>query len=648
MKSPLLEYQVKKTEFNQYTNLLRRMINSAKKQFYSTQFNKHKNDMKKTWQTLSKALHRNVPKSTPESLLINDQLCTNINVMANTFNKYFATICSEHEHDLSNQHNYKSYLSKTITSTFEFETINNELTLQCLTKLKSSHCCGHDSISNNIIKIIALEISDCLTLIINQSLKTGIFPEKLKTAKVVPIHKKKDKLLVANYRPISILPVISKVFENIMHTQLMTYFNTNNLFAPQQYGFRPNCSTELAALELMDRNINAMNINLTPLNIYLDLSKAFDSLDHHTLLSKLKYYGLHDRALDLLNSYLSGRKQYVQLDNISSDLHRVTCGIPQGSVMGPLLFNIFINDICNATNKFDLVMYADDTTLVSTLENFGNITDRAQLETQINLEINKITNWLISNKLQLNIDKSKYMIFFKSPKKTPSLNIVINNRKIEQIEEFNFLGITIDQNINWKSHTNKISIKISRVIGLLRKLQHVFPQYILKTIYDSLIHPHFLYGLIVWGFQHKRISKLQKRAVRLLAFQPYISHTTPIFKNLSILRLSDLYSLQLFKFHYKNTNNKLPAYFNSFIPDISTHEHNLRSRTIRLPLTKREFFVQSTKYQYIRFLRETDQAILNRSMTHSLPHFIFTIKTSMFTDYDPHCYVNNCYVCQNL
>ena len=143
------------------------------------------------------------------------------------------------------------------------------------------------------------------------------------------------------------------------------------------------------------------------------------------------------------------------------------------------------------------------------------------------------------------------------------------------------------------------------------------------------------------GFQHQRISKLQKRAVRLLAFQPYISHTTPIFKNF-ILKLSDLYSLQLFKFHYKHTNNKLPAYFNSFIPDISTHEHNLRARTIRLPLTKREFFVQSTKYQYIRFLRETDHAILNRSMTHSLPHFIFTIKTSMFTDYDPHCYV-----CQN-
>ena len=126
----------------------------------------------------------------------------------------------------------------------------------------------------------------------------------------------------------------------------------------------------------------------------------------------------------------------------------------------------------------------------------------------------------------------------------------------------------------------------------------VFPQYILKTIYDSLIHPHFLYGLIVWGFQHQCISKLQKRVVRLLAFQPYISHTTPILKKLIILKLSDLYSLQLFKFHYKNTNNKLPAYFNSFLQDISTHEHNLLSRTIRIPLTnssdEREFFVQST------------------------------------------------------
>ena len=162
--------------------------------------------------------------------------------------------------------------------------------------MKPSYCCGHDNISNNTLKLIANEVSPSLTLIINQSLSTGIFPDSLKAAKVIPIHKKKRKKM-SNYRPISILPVLSKIIESVMHSQLMHYFSENKLFSTQQYGFRPNRSTELAALELMDRNIDNMNKGRCPINIYVDLSKAFDSLDHNILLSKLKLYGLDDKAI---------------------------------------------------------------------------------------------------------------------------------------------------------------------------------------------------------------------------------------------------------------------------------------------------------------------------------------------------------------
>ena len=374
---------------------------------------------------------------------------------------------------------------------------------------------------------------------------------------------------------------MSKIVEYVMHSQLMHYFTSNTLFSSQQYGFR-------AALELMDQNINNMNKNLTPINIYVDLFKAFDCLNHDILLSKLRFYELSDNALSLLKNYLTSRDQYAQLGNIKSKCHGISCGIPQGSVMGPLLFNIVINDLKSASSKFDLVMYADDTTLVSTLENFGDRNNAKEIEQNINKEIYKITTWLHSSKLRLNDSKSKFMIFFKHSKVTPKLNISVNDDEIDQVDEFNFLSITIDQSVTWVSHIRKISLKISRVIGILRKLKRTFPQYILRTIYNSLIHSHLIYRLNLWGFKHKRITVLQKKVVRILTFRPYISHTTSAFKELKMLMLEDLYKIQLYKIYYKNVKIILPEYFQTFTPYYSTatdHNHNLRHTTLTLTLT---------------------------------------------------------------
>ena len=221
----------------------------------------------------------------------------------------------------------------------------------------------------------------------------------------------------------------------------------------------------------------------------------------------------------------------MQLDNVKSSSHGVTCGIPQGSVLGPLLFNICINDITEASTKFDFIMYADDATLTFSLENFGILTDAASLERELNEEGLKVYCWLLSNKLTLNTAKSKFMIFFKHSKTIPRLNLKIARNTNEQVAKFNFLGINIDQNITWKSYVTKTAIKISRVIGVLNKLKHIFPQHILRTIYNSLMQPHLIYGLYLWGLNCKKLKILQKKALRVLAFKPYISHFTPIFKS---------------------------------------------------------------------------------------------------------------------
>ena len=364
---------------------------------------------------------RKASNSSPDAIQINDKLSKDKTEMADSFNTYFATICATSEIDNPNNvPSHDVYLNNPTDTEFNFERINNMTVLHYINKLNPSHSCGHDNISNNVLKIIAIEVSPCLTLIINQVLSTGQFPKNLKTAKVIPIHNTGEKTLMKNYGPISILPVVSKIIENVMHTQLMEYFTLNKLFTSQQYGYRANRSTELAALELIDRNIDNMNRNLTPVNVYIDLSKAFDCLDHNILLSKLKFYGLSDDAIRLLQNYLSDREQYVQLGNIKSQLHGISRGIPQGSVMGPLMFNILVNDLNAATKKFDLIMYADDTTLVSTLETFGNTNRPTEIENNISNEISKITTWLHSNKLMLNASKSKFMIFLNIPRLSPN------------------------------------------------------------------------------------------------------------------------------------------------------------------------------------------------------------------------------------
>ena len=637
-------YEIRKQRFNQYKNTLRKTIKEAKKKYFSNQFGRYEGNGKKTWQTIDNALHRKSRKTIPDAISVNTKLNTNKQEIANEFNKYFATICANNQIPTTNT-SYKSYLTTQTVSTFNFKLIDNATTMQYLSNLNPSHSCGHDNLSTVTLKYIANEISECLTLIINQSITRGIFPDQLKIAKVVPIFKKDDQAQIKNYRPISVLPVMSKIFENAMHTQLMEYFTFHNLLASQQYGFRPNRSTELAALELMDRNINFMNQGFCPVNIYLDLSKAFDSLNYDILLSKLKFYGLQNNALQLLKSYLSDRSQYVQIDNVKSNPHTVSCGIPQGSVLGPLLFNICINDIINATRKLTLIMYADDTTLVSHLENFG--ATNSAIEDGLNQEISKVNTWLLSNKLVLNVAKSKFMLFFKHPKILPTLNLSINDNPIEQVTNFNFLGITIDQNITCNDHISKISIKVARVIGILNKLKHIFPHEIMRTIYNSLIHPHLIYGLYLWGFSPKRLTALQKKAVRILSLRPYVSHSTPLFKNLKILKIEDQYSIQLYKLYYKNTNNLLPHYFNSFTPYYNNeeHGHNLRSTTLRLPMTRREFFVQSTKYQFLRLVRDTPVIDLNRTDNSTIYQFSAFFKYSIINRYDPVCVINHCYVC---
>ena len=409
----------------------------------------------------------------------------------------------------------------------------------------------------------------------------------------------------------------------------------------------------MAAMEFTDRIFNHLDNKKTPLAIFIDLSKAFDTIDHSILLDKLKYYGIKGTALKWFTSYLSQRTQYVQYRDKSSSKSTITTGVPQGSILGPLLFIIYINDLRHVSDKFKCIIYADDTTLDEPICSFKNQTNTPlkQLEDSINNELEKIVEWLALNKLSLNAKKTKMMLFHYKQRniKNQIPKLKINGIAIERVKEFNFLGVTIDENMTWKAHTQKVANKIAQVIGTLKRLKHFLPQNILKTLYCSLILPHLNYGIILWGRKPKRINKLQKWAVRQVTNAKYNSHTEPIMKRLKLLKVNDLYNLAALKLFHKYENNDLPSYFtNIFASQIAPHEYNTRHKNSSHQKSNTISASHSPRYCVPRVVETIPDYLTSTVKMVKLPTFSNTTKKYFISNYKYSCPIYNCYICNNI
>ena len=399
------EYTTIKINLKTYNNILKRNIRQAKILYYQHQFDQYKNNIKKTWGVIKELVNRRPMKNIlPQYFIVDREVLTDKHVIANRLHTFFTNIGPKLASQIVTDGNssYEDFLINPTLHEFSFNEIGEEDVVNVIDKLPSKTSSGVDGISTNLLKDIKYLISKPLMLIINQCLETGIFPSKLKIAKVIPILKRSDETIFDNYRPISILSSISKVFERIIFNQIHNYFHVNNLYFCSQYGFRKEHSTELVMLELIDRITQHLDKGTTPINVhvYLDLSKAFDTLDHNIMLHKLKYYGIEGTALRLFESYLNERQQYVDLDGTTSNNNRILTGVPQGSILGPLLFIIYINDIAKSSKHFNFIIYADDTTLCSTLKINADAT-------QLNRELNNVSQWLNLIKLSLNVKKTK-------------------------------------------------------------------------------------------------------------------------------------------------------------------------------------------------------------------------------------------------
>jgi hypothetical protein len=300
------------------------------------------------------------------------------------------------------------------------------------------------------------------------------------------------------------------------------------------------------------------------MSVFLDLSKAFDTISHDILLTKLHHMGIRGIANEWFKSYLSERKQYLEIHNEKSTLESIKCGVPQGSILGPILFLIYINDIKNSTS-LSVLCFADDTTVSYSSHDIPN------LYNTMNRELEALNQWFRANKLCLNVNKTKYIIFRPTTITLlpENIQIKINDQPIERIgnnmnnKAFKFLGIHIDENITWKAHINNICTKISRSNYIINKVKNVLPKSCLLTLYQSIIQCHINYGLHLWGSSSsiERITKLQKKSMRIINKKGYNYHTEPLFKESKVLTVRDQHKFNILNFMQQIKTMKVPESF---------------------------------------------------------------------------------------
>ena len=580
-----------KAKYQTLKNTYRKNLKSAKCTSNNKFINAAKNKSKAIWQIVRNETHSKQPKRTNniELNILNEpdkpvNMVKQPQKVATAFNSFFINCHKliEMEHTLdSNYPNDPIEIMK-----LHLEPIQNSMTMSEVTEreivdivygLKNTSSCGWDEIPLIVIKKVIHIIKWPLAHIFNHSLATGNFPENLKRAVVTPLYKKDDPTNINNYRPISLLPIISKILETIVKNRLCKFLENNKILSNSQHGFQKNKSTTTALAELENLTLKAIDKG-NALGIFCDLSKAFDCVHHNTLLKKLEIYGIRDITLKWFESYLTGRKQKTKIryedqkgtcSEFYSDWLETEAGVPQGSVLSPTIFLLYINDIQKFVEHIKLILFADDITALIIANCLLSLMRESKLAAK------QIQHWLTTNKLSMNVAKTniiQFHLYQKQIDKLPELEV--DNFKIVRLTNTGFLGVTIDENLNWESHLKKLTPKLSSACFALRVIREATGVQTAKIAYHAYFESFVRYGIQIWGSTTHidEIFKIQKRAVRILGGLQYRDSCTNTFKSLELLTVPCIYIYELLK-HTINHKSDKGMELNKNI-----HQHNTRQK----------------------------------------------------------------------
>ena len=409
------------------------------------------------------------------------------------------------------------------------------------------------NIPNKLIKLASEPLSKPFTVIYNESVLTGKVPELFKISKVTPIFKSGTVTELGNYRPIAVISPFSKVLERLVYQQLVSFLEKQCLLFNFQFGFRKGYSAKYAILETLENLKSAIDDGKITCAVFLDFSKAFDTINHQILLDKLYKYGIQGLPHAWFSSYITNRKQFVKVSNTESSLKTITCGVPQGSTLGPLLFLLYINDLPEFSSPKKLIfrIFADDTNI------FYSSKDPEQLQRVINEELGNVLKYCTANKLSINFKKTHYMLIT-SPRK--KVDVPVTACDIEQKSQIKYFGVFIDVCLKWDAQLQYINNKITKNIGILYKLRYYVSMNTLKQLYYMLIYPYLNYGLMSWGTacqtRLKKIKTSHNNCLRCIFFADKRENATPYFALLDILKLENIFKLKIGCLVHKLQYNK--------------------------------------------------------------------------------------------
>ena len=580
------EKRMKYLKYTDYRRILKKTRKNVKAKYFTGKFSETKGDSKKTWELINRIRGKKRRQIKP-LFTINNEKITNRRIIANEFNKYFVSLASNlnqayneiGELSINGLPSFYDYLPRSNPSSIYLHDCTPEEIIKIISELKNGKS---SDIPIHIVKQSSHTISPLLSVLYNECMKNGTFPNDLKIGRISPIYKKDNEELLENYRPVSTLAVFGKIFEKIIYSRLYSFFQSQNTFYENQYGFRKNHSTSHALNFSVSYVESCLKKKQHVLGIFIDLSKAFDTIPHQELLKKLENYGIRGNANNLIASYLSNRSQYVSVLGEDSEKLPVIYGVPQGSCLGPLLFIIYINDICRTTELGKFVLFADDTNI------FVADHCRKKVYEKANKILNLVHLYMKCNLLHINIKKCCYIHFKPSrvkvepdPAEVEESILTLNNTVIKRVSEAKFLGVIIDEQLKWNAHVQSLNSKLKCEISKLCRIRKVIPQDQFKELYHTLFESHLGFGISVWGgISNNKLEPLfvtQKKCIRIMFGdkEAYINkmstsartrpkshqklghdfyekeHTKPLFKTNNLLTVHNLYKytclLEMFK-----------------------------------------------------------------------------------------------------